>query len=316
MIARVAFAAAAFSVALLAAAGSNAGTRRPPWISLGVSSQQAGSHRASVSASIAVRDRRLGRNGTNARDHVQSQAVSVRRGGETGEPYPALPSTSPLLRSPHPLGPNTFWYSDGSGHVCVYGPSSSALCYTVRNPRGGATAGPAISPAAIAAALAARLELAPGRIEASPAAAHGGLTGADSWFWLAPPPRREVLSISLRGESVSVSAEPSVEWRFGDGGSLVGGPGRPYAPGPPPADAVRHLYETRCLPGDAGRNPYVLASCGSGGYAVEALVHWSISFVASGALSASGSLPARTTSTGISYRVSEARGFLVGGVAR
>jgi hypothetical protein len=160
------------------------------------------------------------------------------------------------------------------------------------------------------------LELAPGRIEASPVAARGGLTGADSWFWLAPAPRRQVLSISLRGESVSISAEPGVEWRFGDGASLLGGPGRPYAPGPPPADSVRHLYETRCLPGDAGRNPYVLASCGAGGYAVEALVHWSISFVASGAVSASGSLPDRTTSTGISYPVSEARGFLVGGATR
>jgi hypothetical protein len=79
---------------------------------------------------------------------------------------------------------------------------------------------------------------------------------------------------------------------------------------------VRHLYETRCRPGDAGRNPYVLTSCGSGGYAVEALVRWSISFVASGAVSASGSLPERTTSTGISYPVSEARGFLVGGVTQ
>jgi hypothetical protein len=198
----------------------------------------------------------------------------------------------------------------------VYGPSSSALCYTITNRGGGTPAGPGVNPAAIAAALAARLELAPGRIEASPAAARGGLTGADSWFWLVPAPRREVLSISLRGESVSVSAEPSVEWRFGDGASLMGGPGRPYAPGTPPADAVRHLYETRCLPGDAGRNPYVLTSCGAGGYAVEALVHWSISFGASGVVSGSGSLPARTTSTGISYPVSEARGFLVGGVTR
>jgi hypothetical protein len=64
-----------------------------------------------------------------------------------------------------------------------------------------------------------------------------------------------VLSISLRGERVSVSAEPSIEWRFGDGAALVGGAGRPYAPGPPPAGAIRHLYETRCLPGDVGRNP-------------------------------------------------------------
>jgi hypothetical protein len=287
-------------------------------IKIGVYSQKESSSRAAVGASISVRGRRPGRNGTNrSSGHASSgERTSAPSLASDEGPVPTLSSSSPLLHNPHPLGPNTFWYSDGSGHVCVYGPSSSALCYTVTNPRGGTPAGPAVSPAAIAAALAARLELAPGRIEASPAAARGGLTGADSWFWLAPPPRREVLSISLRGESVSVSAEPSVEWRFGDGASLMGGPGRPYASGPPPADAVRHLYETRCLPGDAGRNPYVLASCGSGGYAVEALVHWSISFVASGAVSASGSLPAPTTSTEISYPVSEARGFLVGGAAR
>ena len=288
-------------------------------IKIGRWSQQEGASKASVGASIAARGVRPGRSHTSGTGRAHKQVIpppATGSGRGSGPDYPALPSTSPLLRNPHPLGPNTFWYSDGSGHTCVYGPSSSALCYTVTNPRGGTTAGPAISPAAIAAALAARLELAPGRIEASPAAARGGLTGADSWFWLAPAPRREVLSISLRGESVSVSAEPSVEWRFGDGASLVGGPGRPYTAGPPPADAVRHLYETRCLPGDAGRNPYVLASCGSGGYAVEALVHWSISFVASGAVSASGSLPERTTSTGISYPVSEARGFLVGGATR
>jgi len=288
-------------------------------IKIGRWSQQEGAGRASIGASISARGTRPGRSHTGGTSRTHEQVIPTPASGSgrgSGPDYPALPSTSPLLRNPHPLGPNSFWYSDGSGHTCVYGPSSSALCYTVTNPRGGTPAGPAVSPAAIAAALAARLELAPGRIEASPGAARGGLTGADSWFWLAPAPRREVLSISLRGESVSVSAEPSVEWRFGDGASLVGGPGRPYAPGPPPADAVRHLYETRCLPGDAGRNPYVLASCGSGGYAVEALVHWSISFVASGAVSGSGSLPARTTSTGISYPVSEARGFLVGGTTR
>jgi hypothetical protein len=173
-----------------------------------------------------------------------------------------------------------------------------------------------VNPAAIAAAVAARLELFPGRIEASPTASRGGLTGADSWFWLAPAPRREVLSVSLRGERVSVSAEPSIEWRFGDGGVLLGGPGQPYAPGPLPADAIRHLYETRCLPGDVGRDPYVLSSCGARGYPVEALVHWSISFEATGPVAASGSLPSRTTSAGVGYPVSEARAFLLAGGGR
>ena len=78
-----------------------------------------------------------------------------------------------------------------------------------------------------------------------------------------------------------------------------GGPGRPYRPGPPPADAVLHLYETRCLPGDQGRNPYVLGSCGSSGYGVEAVVAWRISYSASGPIDASGTLPTRTTATSI-----------------
>ena len=305
-------------LALWLAALALAAASRADTIKIGVYSQKESSSRAAAGASITVRGRRPGRGGVDrSGTHAPSaERISAPSPGTNEGTVGTLSSNSSLLRNPHPLGPNTFWYSDGSGHTCVYGPSSSALCYTVTNPRGGTTAGPAISPAAIAAALAGRLELAPGWIEASPAVARGGLTGAYSWFWLASAPRREVLSISLRGESVSVSAEPSVEWRFGDGASLVGGPGRPYTAGPPPADAVRHLYETRCLSGDAGRNPYVMASCGSGGYAVEALVHWSISFVASGAVSASGSLPARTTSTGISYPVSEARGFLVGGATR
>jgi hypothetical protein len=224
-----------------------------------------------------------------------------------------LLSTSPFLRNPHPLGPDSFWYSDGSGHACIYKPSSVLPCFTVTAGGGGAAGGRGVNPAAIAAAIAARLELFPGRIQASPAASRGGLTGAVSWFWLSPAPRREVLSISLRGERVTVSAGPSIEWRFGDGAALVGGAGRPYAPGPPPAAAIRHLYETRCLPGDVGRNPYVLPGCGARGYPLEALVHWAISFEATGPVSVSGSLPSRTTITGLAYPVSEARAFLLGG---
>jgi hypothetical protein len=301
---------------LVSPAGSNGGAPPPPPVSLGVSSQQAGPSHASVSASIAVRGKRRGRDGTNRGDRVHSQVISLPNpsGARENEPaYPALPSTSPFLRNPQPFGPGSFWYSDGSGHTCIYLANSVLPCFTVTAGGGGAAGGPALNPAAMAAAIAARLELAPGRIEASPVAARGGLTGSDSWFWLSPVPRREVLSISLRGERVTVSADPSVEWRFGDGAALFGGPGRPYMPGPPPADSIRHLYQTRCLPGDVGRNPYVLPSCGVRGYPVEALVHWAISFDASGPIAASGSLPSRTTITGVAYPVSEARAFLVGG---
>jgi hypothetical protein len=93
-------------------------------------------------------------------------------------------------------------------------------------------------------------------------------------------------------------------------------PGSRIARAHHPADAVLHAYETRCLPGDQGRNPYVLASCGSTGYRVEAIVVWRISFTATGPIDASGGLPTRTTETSAAYPVSEARGFLVSGASR
>jgi hypothetical protein len=291
---------------------------RAETIKIGVYSQKESSSHATAGASISTRSSRPARRQTSGSSHTASASLiaTPRASGNDIVLYPTLPSTSPFLHNPHPFGPGTFWYSDGSGHTCIYMPNSVLPCYTVTAGGGGAPGGPGVNPAAIAAAIAARLELFPGRIHASPAASRGGLTGADSWFWLAPAPRREALSISLRGENVTVSAEPSVEWRFGDGAALVGGAGRPYAPGPPPVDAIRHLYETRCLPGDVGRNPYVLPGCGARGYPLEALVHWAISFEATGPVSASGSLPSRTTSTGVAYPVSEARAFLLGGGSR
>jgi hypothetical protein len=140
-----------------------------------------------------------------------------------------------------------------------------------------------------------------------------GLTGAPSWFWLDPSPRRQLLSISLAGETVRVVADPTVEWRFGDGAALGGGPGVPYEVDASPADAIRHAYETRCLPGDQGHDPYVLASCGQDGYSVEALVIWHITYSAAGPVGGTGALPARTTDSSTSYPVGESRAFLVGG---
>jgi hypothetical protein len=285
-------------------------------IKIGRWSQQEGPGKASVGASISSNGVRPvpDRHGETRAAH--EQVISLPRGGGGREDvvsYPTLPSGSPLLRNPQPYGPNTFWYTDGSGHACVFLGDGSPLCYTVTTAGGRIAGGPRLDPAAIAAALATRLDLFPGRIQASPSASRGGLTGVHSWFWLAPAPRRERLSISLGGERVSVTAVPGVAWRFGDGAALFGGAGRAYAPGPPPAGSIRHLYETRCLPGDLGRNPYVLSSCSTRGYPVAALVHWTITFEASGPIVASGSLPSRTTTTGRAYPVSEARAFLVGG---
>ena len=151
-------------------------------------------------------------------------------------------------------------------------------------------------------------------IEASPSASRSGLTGDRTWFWLAASPSQSEATVSLGAERVTVTAVPSAtDWGFGDGGARAGGPGVAYQPGPPPADAITHVYQTRCLPGDQGRDPNVLPSCGGDGYQVVARVSWTISFAASGPVAGSGGLPARTTESELVYPVSEARAFLVGG---
>jgi hypothetical protein len=213
------------------------------------------------------------------------------------------------LKAAQPAGPGSFWYSDGAGHVCMYAPSSVLPCFTVTG-AGAAPVAP-LNPATIAAHVADRLPLSPGEIKASPTGA--GLTGAPSWFWLDPAPTTQQLSLSLAGEEVTVTAAPQISWRFGDGASIDGGPGVPYRPGPVPADAITHLYQTRCLPGDQGHDPYVLTSCASDGYQLLAAVSWQISYRATGPVAASGTLPTRTTTSSVAYAVSEARAFLVGG---
>jgi hypothetical protein len=291
----------------------------PPTIKLGYYSQQVDRSRARIGVSIDVKRSQPGRERETASRPTSRVVRLPVKGGAVDDlpdvnPYPPLPSDSALARNPQPFGPGSFWYPIGPGRICIYAPGSVLPCYTLVGP-GGNPGGPGLNPEAIAASVADRLTLAIGRIQTSPRLA--GLTGAASWFWLDPGPRAEQLTASLVGETVTVRAEPSaVEWRFGDGAGVSGGPGQPYRPGPTPADAVLHAYETRCLPGDQGRNPYVLASCGSTGYRVEAIVVWRISFTATGPIDASGGLPTRTTETSAAYPVSEARGFLVSGASR
>ena len=52
------------------------------------------------------------------------------------------------------------------------------------------------------------------------------------------------------------------------------------------------------------------------GYQLVATVSWKISYQADGPVAASGTLPARTTTSSADYPVSEARAFLVKGTAR
>lgn len=304
---------AVIGLAFVPAAIADTGNRT---LKLGYFSQLERHDRAVIGAHIDASRRRPAR-GENASTPAAIQAgrespvrTSHAEATALPNPFPSLAASAPILWAAHPAGPGSFWYSDGSGHVCMYAPSSVLPCFTVVT-AGGAPAGGAVSPAGIAASVARRLPLVPGRIEASPARA--GLTGAASWFWLDPAPQRRVLSVLLAGEAVSVVAEPTVEWRFGDGAGLDGGAGVPYRSGAVPPEAVTHVYQTRCLPGDQGHDPYVLASCGQDGYGVEALVVWRISYQAAGPIAASGTLPTRTTTSDVAYPVGEARAFLVAG---
>lgn len=298
----------AASVGGVAAAAGPRGT-----ISLGVTSEQDSASTASVASVIGEGNARRGRGASTVTGSVSARAVVVDTAATPSVPsYPTLKSKDPLLQNAAPFGPGSFWYGGAGNIACIYQAGSSPFCYTITGSAAGATS-PAVNPPGIAAAVVERMQLAPGDLHASPAAR--GVTGSDSWFWLDPAPRERVLTTTLGGETVTVTATPTVRWEFGDGIEITGGAGVPYQPGTPPSDAIVHVFQTRCLPGDQGRNPYVLSSCGDGGYVLRALVVWQIGYSASGPVAASGALPARTTETSSAYPVSEVRAFLAGSAA-
>jgi hypothetical protein len=234
-----------------------------------------------------------------------------KHGGGTVSPYPTVTSDSPILKNP---GHGGFWYKTPGGQQCLYQPNTNeaGLCVNVVTPgTPAAPAAPPVDPTAVAASAAKHLSLGAGQISASPSAQVDGLTGTASWFWLTPAPGTDTVAVTTGGEHVTVTAkESSVEWSFGDNGTLDAGPGIPYQSGAAPADAVTHDYQTRCLPGDQGHDPDVLASCGPSGYMITATVAWSIAYTATGPVARTGALTSRTTQASTSYPVTEARGFL------
>jgi hypothetical protein len=285
---------AGLTIAGLAAVLLTTGVAYGASYQIGPVSQQEGPSRASVGASVGVSSSSPGAPG--ARD-VSS--------GSLGEPTAGSGGEGEGESSP----------SRANGETCQSLPASAIPCYGVVAlppevvPEAVKT--PPVNPAVLAAATASRLSLPAGRIEASPSSRSTGLTGAASWFWLSPAPLPQALSVAARAEHVTVTAAVgTVQWNFGDGRSITGGPGVAYRPGSSPPAVIRHLYETRCLPGDRGHDPNVSSSCGPNGYEVHATIEWRISFQASGPIATAGPLPSRSTEATISYPVSEARAFL------
>ncbi len=247
-----------------------------------------------------------------------SVEVSSRRAANATAPLPESPPAGESLPAATPVSASESG-STGSttprGNTCQtlnYPPPCLQPVSSGTPAPAAARPGPAVNPVVVAERAATLISLAAGQVQASPKAE--GLTGAASWFWLSPTTSTHSLSVALGGERVTVTATPqSVRWSFGDGSDLIAGSGVPYTPGTVPAGAVRHVYQTRCLPGDQGHDPNVLQSCGPDGYTAEALVQWAISYTATGPVAGGGALPSRSTATSIAYPVSEARAFLTAG---
>lgn len=285
-------------------------------VSIGAFSQTESVSRARIGGSVSVGYEKPGSSGSTG-----SLTASTYSGGGAAESngstsggyrYPTLSSDAAILSNPTPEGPGTFWFQIGGGQRCIYNSASNGQCYNVAGPGAAAPRARPVDPRVLAEIAARRLPLLPGEIDASPSQKAAGLTGAPSWFWLNPRPAVQELTVTQGAERVSVTAVPSsVVWDFGDGDQADAGPGRPFAVGSGERQgSVRHRYRTRCLPGDRGRDPYVLASCTADGYEVGARVEWTVTFVATGPIEMSGSLPSRTTATTLAYPVGEVRGFL------
>ncbi|HEY4278618.1 MAG TPA: hypothetical protein VGM91_10380 [Conexibacter sp.] len=287
-------------------------------IYVGQYSGQRGTGRAEIGGSVTEHESvpsgpgTSGGNGSPSADGPPSYTPT-----ETTEPSaPTAGSEVPLV-DPRFRGARSREAFDPIPSPCLYFPNTPGGCpiepSAAEPPRGRRARAPPIDPGAVAASIAVSMPLLPGEITVNPEAA--GWTGVASWFWLEPAPRTVAAVAVLGAEQIVVTAQPYPMWSFGDGAQAGGSVGRPYRRGADVQGAVRHRYETRCMPGDAGRNPHVSESCTGDGYAVGAAVEWSISFVATGLVEMSGALPSRTTTTSNTYPVNEVRAFLTEGAS-
>jgi PKD domain len=110
---------------------------------------------------------------------------------------------------------------------------------------GGRNRPPPPSPEVLAASAVDRaIALAPTpELEISPG--HTGLTGLDSYFWLADPPETITATAAVPGLTVVAEARPvEFVWDFGDGNDKVThDAGRPWTRRRP--GSISHLYETK-----------------------------------------------------------------------
>ena len=127
------------------------------------------------------------------------------------------------------------------GNFCTH-PTAKNVANEVRNPQPPEAQGP--SPEEIAASAIDRaVSLAPSpQLEVAPSRV--GLTGLDSFFWLASPLRPVTATASVPGLTVIARAVPvQYAWNFGDGTDHVSADsGRPWTRNQD--GSISHLYET------------------------------------------------------------------------
>jgi len=133
-----------------------------------------------------------------------------------------------------------------TGTDCVLPPDPSSPAAPAASPGGETTAAaPAPSPEELALIAADKaMALAPSPvIEVAPE--QTGLTGLDSFFWLAEAPGPITATAGVSGLSVTAEARPvEYVWDFGDGREQVTtDPGRPWTRASD--GSISHLYETK-----------------------------------------------------------------------
>jgi hypothetical protein len=138
-------------------------------------------------------------------------------------------------------------------------------------------------------------------IQLNPPTGSDHLVNLESWLWVDPATwgqRRATASVP--NESATVVATPvSVTWNMGDGTKITcRGPGVPYDPNRPPEG-----QQTDCS------HTYLRSSAGQPGqrYAVSATTTWSLSWTATGVVTASGTLPPLLRTSTTTLRVAEAQ---------
>ena len=261
------------SLSLALAAGAQARHRDQgpaAEITLGYYSQQIDRGRVRIGASIDVERRYAARDGATriaaafARRPAPREGRRGRRSCPTATLIRLSPRTRLLLRTRSRSGPGASGTRSGRAASASTRrtPSSPATRSWARAARPEARRSirrrsPPPSPIGCRSCL--------GRIRTSPRVT--GLTGTDSWFWLDPAPEAEELTVSARrrdGHGDGRAERRRVALRRRGGAQR-----RSRSPVPRRADRPRtpSSMSTRraALPGDQGRNPYVLGSCGSHG---------------------------------------------------